>query len=143
MTDLNLAAHAATKPATQEDLTLWFNMTQQLDQLKVAEIALRKRIFTTFFKSPVEGTNKVPLTEGWILKADHKINRSVDIASLTNAAAAFKEAGIATEDLIKYKPELVIVEYRKLDDDTRKVFDQILVIKEGSPQLEIVKPKRG
>lgn len=143
MTDLNLTAPAATVTATQEDLNVWFTMTQQLDKLKLAEMELRKRIFATYFKSPIEGTNKVPLTEGWVLKCDHKINRTVDIASLTNAVAMFAESGIDTASLIKYKPELILPEYRKLDDDTRKVFDQVLVIKEGSPQLDIIKPKRG
>ena len=139
--DATLAVPAPT--VTQDDLSNWYKLVEQLAAVKDAEMELRKKIFAAYFPNPIEGTNKAPLAGGWIIKVDHKINRTVDVPTLTNMAAELVAAGIDMSSLIKYKPEVAISEYRKLGEDDRKKFDQILVIKEGSPQMEIVKPKRG
>jgi hypothetical protein len=47
------------------------------------------------------------------------------------------------DKLVKWKPEVAITEYRKLTEEERNRFDQCLVIKPGSPSLEIVIPKRA
>ncbi|HWV46984.1 MAG TPA: hypothetical protein VN039_13345 [Nitrospira sp.] len=113
---------------------------------------------------PEEGTNKFSLPHDYVLKAQRVINRTVDAAALkqlshTKAELEYKIAngitlsdeealqhkvlkGILLEELIKYKPELAIKEYRTLTVDEQRVFDDVLVIRDGSPQLEIVLPKR-
>jgi len=45
--------------------------------------------------------------------------------------------------LIVWKPELKLSEYRKLSEAQRQVFDRVLVVKPGSPQVDIKIPKRG
>ena len=57
------------------------------------------------------------------------------------------QCGLAVADnyddanrLFKPKYELVISEYRKLSDEQRKVADQVLIIKDGMPQLDITPP---
>ncbi len=128
--------------ATQEDLNEWYRLAQELDHIKAAEMLLRKKVYATYFKAPAEGTNKTPLTAGWVLKAQCIINRKPDKALLATHKADFEAHGIPVDALIEYKPELKISEYRKLTDEQRKEFDAVLDIKEGSPQLEIVLPKR-
>jgi hypothetical protein len=127
----------------QEDLNTWSTMTQQLSALKAQEMLLRMKIFKGMFPTPVEGTNKVPLSAGWILKATYPIGRKPQIDLLIARAAELREKGVPVDALIKSVPEVVIAQYRTLTDDQRHLFDQILEIKPGSPQLEITMPKRA
>ena len=48
--------------------------------------------------------------------------------------------GISPEQLVKWKPELVLKAYRNLTNEQKEVFNECLVIKDGSPSLEIVLP---
>lgn len=136
----SLAVKAET--VTQEDLNKWYKLHEELEDIKNQELMLRRKIFGAYFTNPKEGVNNVPLSEGWILKGEYKINRSVDVASLTTHSAELRVHNIPLDDLIKYKPEVVIAEYRKLNPEERLMFDSVLVIKVGTPGLEIVLPKR-
>lgn len=131
-----------TESVSQEDLNTWFLLQKQLEDIRVKEMALRKKIFVTHFPTPIEGTNIHPLSEGWILKAQHKITRDVDLALLNNLTAELRTKNIPLDSLIRYKPELVTSQYRNLTNEERLLFDQILNIKIGSPSLEIVSPKK-
>ncbi len=133
-----------TNAVTQEDLNAWSEMQRQLGALKSAEMLLRTKIFKGLFPNPVEGTNSVPLgTEGWLIKAKYPINRKPDVALLTARAPELRAAGIVLEDVIRTVPELSTGEYRKLTEEQRKLLDQVMEVKPGSPALEIVLPKRA
>jgi hypothetical protein len=77
-----------------------------------------------------------------VLKGGHVINRSVDEAALLVLASTFAEKKLPVDKLIKRKPELVIGEYRKLTKEEQLLFDQALVIKPGTPSLEVVLPAK-
>lgn len=151
---------------TQTDLVQWFNLKDQLGKLKSAEALLRTKIFKFYFTDPKEGTNKVPLNDGTgaELKATYPMYRTIDPGTLDalkeaqeaawgEAAAAQRRADefaqgtvpniprLPFADLIKYKPELVLSEYRKLTEEERLYFDQALIVKPGSPSMEISTPK--
>jgi hypothetical protein len=128
--------------ATQEDLNNWYILQEQLEKVKEAELILRKKICKFYFRDPKEGVNKYPLDEGWVMKCDHKINRTVDESLLTTLSSTLREKGINPEALVKWKPELKLAEYRKLTEEERNMFDKVLTIKDGTPALEIVLPKR-
>lgn len=127
---------------TQEDLTTWSKMKEELNALKAAEMLLRVKIFKGMFPHPTEGTNTTPLQAGWVLKAGYPISRKPDTALLTSMAPMFREKGIPVDVLIRTVPELAIAEYRKLTKEQMHLFDQVLEIKPGSPSLEIMQPKR-
>jgi hypothetical protein len=128
---------------TQEEMIEWEACVKQLDTLKVRELQLRTKIFGSFFPNPVEGTNNVELENSYVLKAQYKLNRTPDEALLTQMAEQFKAAKLPVKDLIKHKPELVTSAYRALPADQRALFDKALIIKVGTPQLEIVQAKRS
>lgn len=149
----DLTEETAVTPA---ELSKWYLLKKQLGEVKSAEAMMRSRIAKFFFPTPDEGTNTHPLKDGTgaNLKMVHTIDRKVDEGELE----ALREAMSAAEDdpknnlhgleldftkLIVWKPELKISEYRKLTDAQREVFDRILVVKPGMPQLDIVIPKRG
>jgi hypothetical protein len=135
---------------TEADLAEWYRLKNELAKIKQAEGLLRGKIFHYFFPNPKEGTNKHKLKDGTgaELKATHVINRSVDIGSLTALKAAIAEESsnlpkLPIDELIKWEPKLVKKEYNELTEEEKHVFDQCLVIKDGSPSLEIVIPKRN
>ena len=138
------------------ELAKWFLLKKQLAEVKTAEILLRTRIFKFFFPTPEEGTNTHPLKDGTgaELKAVHSIDRKVDEGELEALKAALEAAKgnekdnlhgleIPFDDLIVWKPELKVAAYRKLTEAQREVFERVLVVKPGSPQVDIKIPKRG
>lgn len=134
---------------TQADLVEWYRLKEELARIKTTEMLLRQKIFKFYFPNPKEGTNKVDLKDGTdaVLKAIHIIDRTIDPGSLDALRTAIFEEGsnlprLPIADLIRYKPDLVLREYRKLTVEETLVFDQCLIIKPGSPQLEITIPKK-
>lgn len=139
-------------PVTMADLQQWYKLREELARVKAAEALLRGKIFKHFFPNPVEGTNKFELGDGTgaVLKATHVINRQVDPGALDAMRKTQQEAvegsntpKLNLDVLVKWKPEVAITEYRKLTDEERHFFDQCLIIKPGSPQVEITIPKRA
>lgn len=128
---------------TQEDISEWWRIQQQLSDLKTKESLLRNRIFKAKFQNPVEGTNKFPLADGWQINATHVVNRSIDRAALASMSEEFAKLHINVADLVEYKPELKIGAYRKLTAEQQRTFDSALVIKDGTPQMKIELPKRA
>jgi hypothetical protein len=122
-----------------EQLQVWYGMQQQLASLKTAEFMQRGRMATFYFTEPEEGTNRFGLGGGFDLKLDYKINRNVDEAALLTVTAEQVAAlKLPMDKLFKWKPELAVGEYRKLNDKQREFVDSLLDIKPGSPTLSIV-----
>lgn len=146
MTDLTEAT-----AVTAEDLKTWYGLNEELARVKAAEAMLRSRIFKHFFPSPVEGSdNKHPLNDGTgaILQVDHKVNRAVLEPELDGYKTASEEEGsnlpkLPWNKLVKYKPELVKAEYNKLTAEEKTACDMVLNIRDGSPQMKIIIPKRA
>lgn len=136
---------------TYADLVRLVEMQTQLAALKGAEAMLRKRVFAHYFPNPTEGSkdNKVPLNDGTgaIVQGEHVINRKVDEGELEKLKEAMFADGsnlpqLDFTKLIKWTPEVVMAEYRKLSKDDRDVFDRCLVVKDGMPGVKVVIPKR-
>lgn len=134
---------------TQKDLEEWYALQDQLKKVKASEMLLRQKIYKGMFNEPKEGTNSVPLGDsGWVIKAKRVINRDIDQAALQHSMAIDEATkmsrlsanGIHVEQLIKWSPELVTKAYRLLTEEQVKIFDEVLIIKDGSPALEIVLP---
>ena len=128
---------------TQEDLNTWVQLSEKLSALKSAEALLRTKIFRGLFPKPIEGTNKVPLSAGWVLSATYPISRKPDLAMLVAKAQELRDAGIVIESVIKHTPELITSAYRTLSETQRHLMDQVMDIKPGSPQMELKLPKRA
>jgi hypothetical protein len=122
-----------------EQLQVWYGLQQQLANLRNTEFVQRGRMASFYFTDPNEGTNRIDLGGGFDLKLDYKINRNVDEAALlTVTAEQAKALALPMDKLFKWKPELSVTEYRKLNDKQREFVDSLLDIKPGSPSLSIV-----
>lgn len=131
---------------TMEDMVEWNKMQTELRVLKAKEMLLRRKIYEGLFTDPREGVNTLQLSDGWELKANRVIDRKIELATLQAMASEggpFEKANINANMLIKWEPELVVKQYRTLTAEQLAVFDQCLVIKDGSPALSIVLPKKN
>jgi hypothetical protein len=148
--------------ATMEDVAEWYKLTEELAKLKSKEALLRPRIYRTFFANPVEGTNTFVLPDQYCLKAVRKIDRKVDepvmfafrapevVDGVPTNQSKFEKLGVKADELFKPKYELVTSEYRKYQKaaatgdekaiEALKLIDQVLIIKDGMPQLDIAPP---
>lgn len=146
----------AVTAVTPKELADWYIIKQRMVTDKAAEAMMRTRIFKFFFPTPEEGTNTHPLKDGTgaELKAVHSIDRKVDETELEALKEALEKAKedekdnlhgleIPFDDLIVWKPELKVAAYRKLTDAQRDVFDRVLVVKPGMPQVDIKIPARA
>lgn len=125
----------------------WYSAKKAADKAVAAEKALRAELVALAFPDGLkEGAkNKADLPESWQLSVTGVVNRTVDEAALGDALALIEEktgTKIDPADLIRYKPELKVSAYKELGDDVKKLFDNALVIKDGSPQVEVKLPKR-
>lgn len=133
---------------TQADLAEWYRLKEELTRVKASEMLLRTKIYHALFKDPVEGTNSIPLNDGWVMKAKRVINRSIDQAALLVNSQEDPEThmsvltahGINPANLVVWKPELALKAYRELTAEQQAIFNECLVIKDGSPDLSIVLP---
>lgn len=122
----------------------WFNACIELAAAKEKEAALRKQVVGDFFPEGLQkGTNKFPMDNGFVMKATGVLNYKIDEAAAPAILKTIKEQfKIDAKACIRTKLELAQGEYNKLPDDVKKVFDEALTITPGTPQLEIMKPKR-
>lgn len=122
----------------------WFNASELLSTAKANELRLRNELVATFFPDGLQkGINKFPMDDGFVMKATGVFNYKVDEAAAPAVIKTIKERfKFDAKDCIRTKLELAQGEYNKLPDDVKKVFDEALTITPGTPQLEIVKPKR-
>lgn len=132
----------ANEEVTVTTLAEWFNVKKRMKADKATESLLRTKIFKFFFKDPKEGTNNEfnddLLSAGFKIQAKVPVTRDVDEAALNSIKDKLAEAGIDLNKLLRYVPEVNIREYRKLTESQLQVFDQCLVIKTGTAQVEIV-----
>lgn len=128
---------------TQADLEEWYTLQAELSVIKEKEQTLRMKIFKGMFNDPVEGTNTIDLPDGFALKGKRVINRSVDEAAFKASIEELASNGIPTDEIIRYKPELAVSVYRKLTAEQMHLMDTVLIVKDGMPGLEIMKPKRA
>ena len=131
----------ALAPALLEALAKWETAKTALDTAKVREAELRQEVFGLAFPKAKEGTNTLALFSGWALKGVRTINRTIDVAALPAVLVELREEGVVADALVDYKPSLNLAQYRALPTDKRKVFEQALTIKDGTPSLKIVPPK--
>lgn len=140
------------------DMREWIVKAYELKKIKDREMELRNKVVQYFFPEGLkEGSNNADLPDGWKLTVTGVINRKVDV---TVQQAVQKELAerfeIDSGEWIKYKPELDIPSYRVLQKavaessgETQKeakeilvTFEQMLIITQGSPQVELKAPKK-
>lgn len=132
-----------TGDAYMDMLAEWEVAKEILDRAKELELDMRLKLFAGAFPNPKEGTNTHKLPDGRELKGQHKVNRSIDEAALPAVLEQLRALGVANTDaLVRYKPELAKREWNDLSDENKLVFSAAVIATPGTPQFDVVTPKR-
>lgn len=118
-------------------LDRWQKINRQLTKLKGEEVELRQQLFSAAFPKPKEGTNNFELADGRLLKADYKINRSIDEEQWRILRTELMAEGIAADDIVTWKPSLSVGTYKKLTPAIRKRVDAAVTSKPGLPSFKV------
>lgn len=129
----------------------WVEADRKLDLAKAEEKGLRETILKLAFdRNPDElreGVANKELANGFKLKADFKVTRSLpsDNSKVTDVldkiAKLGNEGSFIAQRIVKWKADISLTEYHKLDIQYRELIDTILTAKPGLPSLELVAPK--
>lgn len=148
----------AEKKQAYADMREWIIQADILAKAKEKEMDLRNKVVAYFFPAGLrEGSQTADLPDGWKLTVEGKINRKVD-ETVKNAVQAelAEKFGVDAGEYIRYKPELDTKAYRELQKAVNsssgeaqerakmilKTFEQLLIITDGSPQVELKEPKK-
>ena len=132
-----------TGDAYMDMLKEWEVTKELLDRVKELELDLRLKLFAGAFPNPKEGTNTHKLPDGRELKGQHVVSRNIDEAALPAVLDQLRNIGVANTDaLVRYKPELAKREWNSLSDENKLVFSAAVVSRPGTPQFDVVTPKR-
>lgn len=125
-------------------LMQWVEAKEELELAKKKEALLRNMVVNAFFKEQKEGMNDCQLGNGYVLKLKQNYIRSfVDNLSVKETLAKLSALGFEDgEKYVKFKPSLVLTEYRKLEGDRKIAFDTMLVVKQSLPSIELVTPQK-
>lgn len=124
----------APEEVTLDDLKHWKQLCSKLKIMKEEEMELRKKIAAFYFQDPKIGTN-THKQDGVVIKFKKSLNISVDAAVLP---AVLKELPDDYEQhLVKYKPELMLKNYKTLPADSKAIFDECLIVKDASPSITV------
>jgi len=121
-------------------LQQWSEIVTQLNTLKAKEMTLRKQLVATVFPSVLEGTQTLPLNNGWQLKMTQPFTRSLNQDKVPEFLKAAKKYKLDPA-LIRTKYELSVSEFRKLEGEPLLLLQDIMTTKPGAPSLELVPPK--
>lgn len=135
-------------------LMAWQASKDMLEEAKAHEMDMRKQAVDFCFDPNVnKGTERVELGEGYVAKSVKKLNygfvknedNRVDKHRIDRALSLIEKDGpmgvLIAERLVKWTPDLSLTEYNQLPSEYKEIIDDVIVITEGAPTLEIIPPK--
>jgi hypothetical protein len=132
-----------------ETVQQWAELRQQIRVLQEKEKAYREQLFKGTFRDPREGANTYALPDNDVFPAGtrivgtYKLNRTVD-EEKWNALLDDPDNPLPEEiaaEVIEWKPELRLKQYRELPEEIRKRVETAIIVKPGLPDLEVKPPK--
>lgn len=144
---------AALLPAAQLDLearvTLWHQSARKLAAALEEERANRAYIVEHWFPEFEEGTHTGSLSNGYNLKCEMRIGRTVDQEQYQEALRHSKSNWTGAprlaellERVFRQKIELNVTEWKSLDEGERRTLADIVTEKPGLPALRYEERKK-
>lgn len=119
----------------------WYDMAQELKNLKFQESTLRKKIFAALFPNPKEGgANYYDLPDDYKLQGKFSYDRKVDEAVFDNFLDTMVGEKIPVDNVFPPKRTFSKSAYNALNDDQKEMVDECLIIKPASPSMSIKAP---
>lgn len=135
-------------------LTTWQAKKAALEIAKEEEMIWRKKsVDFAFDPEKKSGTERIDLGNGYQAKTVKKITYGfvkdaegkLDKQKIDNALLSIESTGPAgvliADRLVKWTPTLSLTEYNQITPEFKKIIDEVIVVDEGAPTLEIIEPK--
>lgn len=123
----------------------WQEAKEALAAWQRRERDLRAEIIGATTDGTVDsGVENVPFGPNHRIAITHRLIYKLDDGPALDAALEDVSRSMGdtiAERLVKFKPELSVSEYKKLDPDVQKRFNRVITTKPGSPSLEIKEQK--
>lgn len=141
----------------------WLEAKEKATTAVERERGLREQVCTMLFPNPVEGTNTYDLGMGYKVKMTHgytydlckevgkRITHEEYVSRVETVLSEIEDLGNGADSLasklVKWKPELSVTEYKKLNVQfpteaaIKKILDAVIVTKPSSPQVSFEEPK--
>jgi len=140
-------------------LLLWQRSKEMLDYWKALEMEYRKICASLLVPEDKkkEGVNTIDLGQNYKAKVNIKYNYTLSDnktveSGLDKISSLGNEGKFLADRLVNWHPTFSLSEYRQLEEDAKdgsqfakdviKTISEFLIIKEASPTLEIVEPKK-
>lgn len=131
-------------PETLNVLKEWNEAKEQSKHWVEKESKLRDQIVKEVFNPDRdEGTESIEIQNGWILKSSKSLNYSLNNKDGEVSAICASLPDTLSKQLVRWKPELSLSNYRKLDFHTQQMFQPVLTIKPAKPVLELIPPSQS
>lgn len=141
-------------------LLLWQNTKEQAAKFKALEMDYRRVCAAFLVPDPInnEGTNTVPIGNGYVAKVGIKMNYKLkENKAVWDGLDKIKNVGndgaFIADRLVSWTPNFLKTEYTNLQEqadegsqsakEILKIISGFLVIDEAAPTLTIVEPKKG
>lgn len=140
-------------------LKLWEDAKQAVERAQENEMELRKYIADRAFPNAEEGTNTIPLENGYELKLNKKFNyklnsdNAVIETTLDKISKTGNQGTFIADRLVSWKASFLLTEYRTLieaaeagSNDAQEILaliGEMLVVEDAAPELKIKEPKKG
>jgi hypothetical protein len=121
----------------------WARLNETLKDARLREAAARAELLEAAFPAGVErGTNRAILSDKYTLKAVRRPEPKVVVDKLRAALAKLCGRGpvgeLLADRLVRWKPELSVAEFDKLEAKDAKLFAAAVEIKLGAAAVELV-----
>lgn len=137
-------------------LTVWHEQATIAAAAAAREQEIRIALVAKFFAGATEGTVTMEIGHGKQLKADIRINRSIDATqydglksfvdgfiddgSDPNKARRVRHLQGLIDNVVSLKPQVVIGAYKELDPSDKLLLADVITEKVGTPSLKIHTP---
>ena len=122
------------KSEAKKLLVEYREIQKQAKAIREKEVELRKKIASYLLKGKGEGTHKFDFGD-FEVKAVKKMNYSLDDDLLSTL---WEDMSNEEREAVKFKPSLVIREYKQIEPESRETLDLCVVVKPGMPTISII-----
>lgn len=120
-------------------LSRWWQLSQQLKQIKEQEIELRREVAKYFFPEPITGTNRESIGNGYDLVMDYKLTNTFDIEGFRTVCDENPDL-MDFYDVIDVKEVFNEKAFKEMEEGSAKdVVASFRTSKPASPSLDIKK----
>ena len=118
----------------------WYNLSEQLKDLRNKEMELRKELFAYYFPKPKLGINRIEIGGGYDLESTYKLDYKMDYDQFCDLCK-LEGSPMAFEEVVDYEPEFRLTRFKALPPEGQEFVMQALTVKPAAPSLSIVQKK--